>query len=643
MRTPQRLLPFLAILALIACSSDSGTNPVPTGPTTDASATIKPTGGSISVENEHGVSFKVSLPSGAVLTPTKITLKATDPPAGVRARFVIQPAGLNLNKPVTFTVKMPDGATLAPNTAFVFTSGEPVHVPADIDPIHHTLTASMYQLGFNLPASAALASTARVARGGENSEFIDVDAMECDIIRDALTNQVLRAQAFSSPFPPDLASPLIQEYKTALLLCESDDSVATAAAALREYACNNIASVESQAQSIHIETVEDLKQQLGFILAAEAMAETFGGDCSVETATIEGALDEYLNAYIGRINAPEFTRNFPTWDALWRENLVVLEVLGLADRFEVFRAQNFIKTELSPALFARLREVAHTACVQDENNSFLLDIVTGGHALNHALVPEPGLPEHTGFTQSEIVDEMMRCGGSIVVEAKASDNLLLASATINLSDLEGGVRVTDNGKIVLTDDMLGFTCRGIVSRPPITVRAEVPEKLPKVPLGNFSGTKTINVGTTLTQLPAPEEGELPSSFDIVIERARSVCNIEEPGTIEVCRIHVNATGFLGSMTGLWSGNCPGGPVSGTFVVEIHSDRTVTGGFDGSATGGITGTVSANGTFDATANGTAGSCTWSGALNLEGAVVNGSGTWSCGSAGCSGEYHSAPLP
>jgi hypothetical protein len=196
---------------------------------------------------------------------------------------------------------------------------------------------------------------------------------------------------------------------------------------------------------------------------------------------------------------------------------------------------------------------------------------------------------------------------------------------------------------VLTDDMLGFTCGGVVSRPPITVRAEIPEHLPGVPLGNFSGTKTINVATTLAQLPAPEEGELPSSFDLVIERARSVCNIEEPGTIEVCRIHVDTTGFLGAMEGLWSGNCPGGPVSGTFAVEIHSDRTVTGGINGATTGFIEGTVSTNGTFDATANGTAGECTWSGSLNLNGGAVNGSGTWSCGAAGCSGEYHSAPIP
>jgi hypothetical protein len=643
MRAPQRLSLLIAVLAVVACSSDSGTNPTPAGPTTEASATIKPAGGSVSVENESGISLKVSLPSGAVLTPTRVTLRAVDPPPGVRARFVIEPAGLDLLQPASFTVKLPAGASLGTTTGLVFTSGEAVHVPADVDAINHTVTASLYHLGFDLPAPAALASETQAARDGDSSEFIDVNAMECDIIRDALTNQLLRAQAFSSPFPPDLASPLILEYKTALLLCSSDDSVATAAAALREYACRNITSVESQAHSFQITTVDELKRQLGFILAAEAMAETFGGGCSVQTETIEGAFNKYLTAYSERINSPDFTRTFPTWDALWKENLVVLEVLALADEFDVFRAKDFIKTELFPALFARLREVAHTACEDDQNNTFLLDIVTGGHRLNHALVPTPGLPEHTGFTQTEIVEEMLRCGSTIVAEARASDNLLLATETVDLEEQDGSVRVTDNGKIVLTDDMLGFTCNGVVSRPPIRVRAEIPEHLPVVELGTLSGTKTISVATTLAALPAPEEGELPSSFDIVIERDLSVCDIVEPGTIELCRIHVNSTGFLGEMSGLWSGNCPDGPVSGQFSVEIHSDRTVTGGFNGSASGGITGTVSANGTFDATATGTAGSCTWSGSLNLEGAVVNGSGTWNCAGPGCSGEYHSAPLP
>ena len=643
MRPLHRLFLMAAMLAVVSCSSDDGTSPVPTGPTTTASATIKPAGGSVSVENESGVSLKVGFPSGAVLTPTHVTLRAIDPPAGVRARFVIEPAGLDLLQPVSFTVKLPAGANLASNTGLVFTSGEAINVPTEVDLVNHTLTASLYHLGFNLPAPVTLTAPARAALGGENSEFIDVAAMECDIIRDALTNQLLRAQAFSSPFPPDLASPLIMEYKTALLLCSSDDSVATAATALREYACNNIASVENQAQIVHIETVQELKQQLGFILAAEAMAETFGGDCSVQTETIEGAFDEYLNEYINRINAPDFTRTFPTWDAMWRENYTVLEVLALADEFDVFRAKNFIKIQLFPALFARLRGVAHAACEEDENNTFLLDIVTGGHKLNHPLVVEPALPEHTGFTQSEIMEEMLRCGSEIVVEARASDNLLLATETIGLEEPLTSVRVTDNGKIVLTDNMLGFTCGTVVSRPPIRVRAKIPENLPVVQLGTLSGTRIISVATTLAALPAPEEGELPSNFDIVIERDRAVCDINEPGVIELCRIHVDTTGFLGEMSGVWSGGCPDGSVNGTFSVEIHSDRTVTGGYGGSASGGITGTVSANGTFDATANGTAGSCSWSGSLNLEGAIVNGSGTWHCGEAGCSGEYHSAPLP
>jgi hypothetical protein len=231
---------------------------------------------------------------------------------------------------------------------------------------------------------------------------------------------------------------------------------------------------------------------------------------------------------------------------------------------------------------------------------------------------------------------MHRCGSSVLVEAKTGQNEALDSASIGLASRSGSIRVTHSGKIVLTSDILPFLCGGIVSRPPIRVRAEIPGNLPVVQLGSVSGSMTIGVASVLASLPQPG-GNPPRDFDIVLERDRSVCGIDAPGAIELCRISVNTEGFEGAMSGAWSGGCQSGAVSGTFSIVVARDGSVSGTYDGSASGTISGTVTANGSFDASANGSAGGCTWSGTLSIAGGSLSGSGSWSCGDAGCSGGF------
>jgi hypothetical protein len=636
MRAPQRLLLVLLALSL-SCSDDDGTGPDP-GPVTEATATIQAKGGSVAVENESGISMTVTLPPGAVLTPTQVSLRAIDPPAGVRARFVIEPAGLDLLVPATFTVRLPDDVSMGATNGLTFTGSETVHVPAQVDPVERTLTASIHQLGFDFPSTTALAQTA--AFGGDSGEFIDVDAMECQFIRESLDNQILRAQAFSGAFPPDLASPIIQEYRAALLVCESADSIAAASSILREIACTNSSSAQNNV--LVITTAAELKQQLGFLLSAEALVQLTGADCHVADNKIEAAFLEFLDAYIARINDEDFVANFPNWDSIWKELIPCFEIRALADAFELPAVSDRINQEVFPALFAKLREVASAACTEDENNSFLLDMAMGGHNLNHPVTPVPEFPAHTGFTQSELVDEMLTCGSSVFVEAKTADNELLDSDTVALREANGGVRVIRGGRIVVTSDILAFTCNNLVVRGPIRVRAEVPGMLPVVQIGNLSGSLTVNVASVMSSLPEVEE-EAPRNFDLVIERDRNLCGIDETGVIELVRIAVNTHGFSGAAAGTWTGGCPNGAVSGTFSISIDDDGVVTGAFDGSATGTISGNVLANGTFDASATGTAGSCAWTGAMSIDGGVLSGSGSWSCDQAGCSGSYSSNTSP
>lgn len=637
MRAPQRLLPLFVGLLLIACSSDDGTGPEPGGSLpAEASATIQPKGGSLAVEAENGIQLRVTFPGLAVTTPTLVTLRAIDPPAGIKARFAIEPAGWDLNAPATFRITYPEGKTPGAHDGIVFTSGEPVHMPTTVDAANRTLTVTLYHLGFDLPAPVTAASLAPAS----TNEFIDVDAFECDFIREALDNQILRAQAFVGAFPPDLATPLIQEYKAALLSCLSPDSIAAASAILNEYACSNVTSADAEATTSTINTADDLEHALGVLVAAEGISEVVGSSCSVQTESIDLVFDKFITAYHDRITAPGFTRSVSDWDGLWRELQTVLRVKALADEFDVFRAQQRIQNTLFPALYGIVREVASAACEQDEENSFLLDLLQGGHPLGHPMTGIPQFPDFTGFTQSELVDEIQTCGSTFTAEARATTNELLGTSVIAGGD-EGTVRAPNPGKVVIIDNTLGQTCNGIVSRTPIRVRAERPGQVPAVQLANLSGSLSVNIQTVIASLPEPVGGP-ETNFDLVVERDRNICGIGETGTIELARIHVNAEGFSGAMEGTWQGNCTSGLVSGTFSITIGSDGQVTGGFDGSATGSIEGTVSANGTFDATANGTAGGCSWQGNLNLDSGAVSVSGTWDCG-AGCSGAFSGNGAP
>lgn len=624
----------LAVLAFsiltTSCGSDEATGPDP-APATTASRNISPAGGTVSVENDGGARLTVSFPAGAVLTPTRVGLRAVATPVGTRARFALEPAGLDLLAPATFTITLPDGASVSDDLAISFTGSERVAVPTDVDVSARTLTTTLYHLGFGAQPTALAPGEGAVRAEGD--EFIDVQAFECQLLSESLTDAILRAQAFVGAFPPDLATPLIQEYRAALLACGSD-SLAGQQAAMQALACDKAESAALHAQVLLVETAADLKRSLGFLMAAEGMVQLVDGDCSVDAALLETEFNEFLQAYLARINDPGFVASFPSWDALWRELVVCLEIAAMAQEYAVPEAEATIYNELFPALFARLREVAADACAQDDNNHFYLDLLTGGHALNHPVTPVPELPQFTGFALTDLVDEMHRCGAGVTVHARTQQDDVLDSAVVTGGT--GSVRVIDKGKLVIVSDIHSFNCDGIVTRPPVRVRAEIPGNLPVVALGNLSGQMTLNVENILAALPQPGN-DPPREFDLVLERDRAVCGIAATGSVELCRVSVDTHGFEGAMGGVWSGGCQSGGVSGTFAITVARDGTVSGTFDGSATGTISGTVTANGSFDASANGSAGGCTWTGTLSIAGGGLSGSGSWNCGDAGCSGTF------
>ena len=617
---------LLLSLCLFACSDDDDpAAPEPPDPTV-ATKTIPPTGGSIQVENEAGVALEVTLQAGAVLAPTPVTLRGVSAPAGVQARFAIEPAGLDLLAPATITVTLPAGLALDPTSVISFVSGESIAVPTVVDENARTLSATLYHLGFNLPAPGAFA-----AASSADGEFIDVDEISCQLMFESLTDAILRAQSLSSPFPPNLASPLILQYRAMLIGCPQSSELADVTAALSQYACSNKNSSEGQA-GLPVESVDDFKSRLGDLLAAEALVQTAGVDCHVQSDVIESVFDKYLDSYVARIEDPGFTASFANWDLLWKQVVPVTELKALADEFELPGPSERIEDELFPALFARLREVAANACEEDENSGLLADILTGGHSLNHPIAPTAQMPPFTGLSQAELLDQYHRCGSSLSFETRSPQGDVIDNVSV-AGETSASITVIKDGRIAIEDNLLGLMCGDVLARDEVRVFAEIPNTLPTAPLGIFNGNRTIDVANVLDALPGDEAVD----FDLVFTRNRSQCGIDNGGvpTIELYRMHVRVLGGAGSGSGAWGSSCSDPEPGGTFEVTIDNDGTVTGTYTGTHTGTITGTVNGAGTFNATASGTAGGCTWSGVISGFGANLSGSGGWNC--TNCSGGW------
>lgn len=621
---------LLAMLAVLVASCGSGDPEVPNpGPTDDLSVAIGIAGASMVVADPSGIRLEMDVPAGAILVPTTVRVRALAAPAGKVARFAIEPAGLDLLAPATFTVRLPEGMALDAALGLVFTNSEAVPVPADHDATARTLRFSGYSLGFGDLAGIPLPPTAPAVKA-DGEEFLDVEAIGCQFIAEALDLALLRARSFSGAFPPDLASPLITEYRLALLTCGAD-SLTDITAQVQEFACANAEGALLNAQVVLVETAADLRQIVGSLLAADGLIRAVDGDCAITTANYETELNEYLEAYLDRIDSPGFVTSFASWDELWGQITPCVELLMWAQQFGAEGVEAKVTSQLLPALFARLHDVATDACTSNEDNHYLLDLLSGGHDRGHPIGARE-LPQFSGLDADTVIDEVHRCASALVVETTTQAGELLDSVRIPAAAGTGDLLVTGDGRIRLGNDLQNFLCGGILDRPPVTVRAEVPGQLPAVQLGTLGSQLLVDVAGVAAQLPATA-GAPSRQFDLVVERPRPVCGQGQAGAIELSRIHVSTRGFEGALAGVWSG-C--GSQSGTFQIAVAQDGTVSGTYGGTASGTITGQVTANGTLDAVASG--GPCDWVGTLSLAGGTLSASGTWLC-SAGCGGSFQS----
>lgn len=135
----------LGLLAL-GCSSESRdpSGPGPAGST----ATIGAEGGSLSATLEGGSSMTVSIPAGALLDSTEISLQPADRSSGDAAAFSLSPGGLRLYKPVVLEIHLSSGIEMDDALAIGFRQdGEEIPVPTTVSAANRTVTATLSTLG----------------------------------------------------------------------------------------------------------------------------------------------------------------------------------------------------------------------------------------------------------------------------------------------------------------------------------------------------------------------------------------------------------------------------------------------------------------------------------------------------------------
>ncbi len=569
------LIPFAAFM-FSACGTDQTTEP---GPGSESRA-IPPTGGSVSASDGQGVHMAITFPSGAVLDTTKVTLRALEPPSGTVARFEVEPAGLALLAPAEIVVQVPAGVQINPNMVLRFSGETEVEVPGVVDVGTRTVRASVYQFGFDAPVPTAPKRTGRTARSVSGMPLITIDLIEfdCQQARDALSEAILNAEAWDTAFPYNLAMPLILKYRAAALVCGSADSVGVAAEQLKQLACLNVVSADTEAGTSESVDIGTFQKNVQALLSAEGLAQETGAECHVLDASYESEFGEYIDAYTARINDPSFVASFPTWDALWREIRNCTDLLANARLLGLDATEQKIETELMPALFARLREVARDACEEDGNTSLLLDILSGGDLLRHPLGVGRSMPPYTGLSAEDLYGEVHRCGSRLSFTSTGSagehvDDLLVGGVITT-----GAIAATADGHIDIEDDLASINCgRGVFAGDVVNVAAVIPGVV-SVPLGVLDGNRTISMASVQGALP----GDTLTAFDLVFTREREQCDLPATGspTIELYRVTVQVAEdrfaayrheYVGTFRNAWGdGRCSSEcPVIVRFRININ--------------------------------------------------------------------------
>ncbi len=539
-----RIRVLLAAVAIaVSCSSGGGdpTTPEPDGPS-QASATIHPTGGSVTIKNADGVTMTLDFPDGALSTPTKVSLTEIDGDAGTIARFRLDPPLLQLDHPLSLTINIPDGRAVTSKTGLAFHNSEGlIPIDAEIDITNKTVRASLRHLGSEEALRAARSSPALPNEG----LFTDLELrnFSCQQAQEALTLAILRAQSLQSEaMPPDLASDLIHllEFDVLNECSELADSIEAASVIFRRIACEQARTTQANAQLAVVTTAEEMKQAVQGLLSADALARKTAANCDVSNEeleqTMEEKFNEFLDAYSARIRETDFKPTLQNWLALWNEVAPTFTLAAQASELGLENVRFRIDHAVFPLLFDRMRDVANAACASG-NNSLLFDLVVGGNNIPKGFRVAPAEFELGALPVADLRRDLQRCGSTVFVESVNEGNTVIDSVTVSSAKTSATLKIAGLGSVVIHTNIPTFACGGgFISRPPIKVRLEAPGK--RSVLSNpISGTLEITISDALTALDI-KDGDA-AGFDIVVVRDGSPCDIAEiPGTFDLYRVHM---------------------------------------------------------------------------------------------------------
>lgn len=567
--------PLLALcLALVSCASGPE-GPVDPGSAASSSARIGPAGGSVQVDGTDGARLVLEVPPGAALEFVDVFVRATDDPT----TFEVGPAGHRFHRELVLRISAPE--SVAPRAVSFTYAGRRVSTEATHDGTDWV--ARSYYLGFPSPSVARRAEGAAVTT-------LDLSEVDCSLVQQDL---LLRFEVAKSWFAAgghativgEQLSALIAQLKLAKASCGDAIDVSALQDELGQIACEAYDDAITNANVVLApETPEELESTLTPILMAEAAKQETDATCgpSVEDA-LEGPFDAYLDLLTARVSSPSWAEDVP-WDTSWAELIVVAHRLWATSAlFGLEGPEQRITEHVLPTMVARLHQGAFRICEEDNDQSYLVDVMSAGALRGHVLVAGGVLPGWAGVSTEAVTRDVAYCANELQVDVFDATVDQIASVQLGSGGVPGEelaavpLGVPFDGFLDLTGPLRSFLCfdpsggATAFGDEVLVIRANgqtLGELLPSADGAFLTTPFDVSIAQVLQLLGLPEDEE-GVEIELTITREGSACSgLYGESDFELFRLDL-----------LTEDACAGGldrrACEGVLVVSIDFPATIT--------------------------------------------------------------------
>jgi hypothetical protein len=466
------LMVFMVLIGLTACPGENPeVKPTPTG---TVSKDIDATGGNLEAVSNDGVTFRLEFPAGATRTSIALKIVPRVTETGQLAAFELTPKGIHLGKPVALTLKLPNSVGSNAKTSFFFRSGaKTVPLETKFDAATKTFRTSSKILGLD---DLATSNQTR------DSLFdgVQLSEINCQIERDFLQDQILRAQAWITGFAANTKQ-LQDRLKSIKAGCEDLDTQAVVAQ-IEARACSEATSALTNAQVQLIETAEDLARAVKPMLNTQAMVQAAGSNCPTAAGfetTTDDKFGQFADSYASKISSPNFKADH---DVLWRE--LKASVASSADCLLLSLNDTTCQkiTTNIKTLFDHQRKAVYKLCRTESSQFYIANLASMGTLIRDVIqvnLPNMGFAQQTrgfpifknelldltNFGKTDLENDAQYCASKMVLTVVGPKKTLVdlgrtveGSATPGLFKAADATKSPVVGELQLSGSLKTFDC-----------------------------------------------------------------------------------------------------------------------------------------------------------------------------------------